>query len=331
MTAKKYQIFISSTFSDLQQERQLALKVILDLDHIPAGMEAFPAIDMEQFEYVKKIIDECDYYLLIMGARYGSTDNDGVSFTEREFDYAVSKGKTVIALLHSDIQSLPKKNFDADPALELKLNAFRDKVKNGRMVRFWNNHDKLIAGMMQAIVKAITTYPASGWIRGDAAANDETIQQYMQLRTAYDELSASYNTLLLDNTTKLGGLASLEEVFNVRYRYTVNTNSYSDSVQLAWKEIFRIVGPNLYSPSGAATIASNLERYIHQLNTKRSFVSVNELDADTVKIHLHAMGLLRIEASTSQGGGVLEYISLTERGKAELIRIMAVRTESSVR
>ncbi len=192
MANKKYQIFISSTFSDLQEERQLALKAILDLDHIPSGMEAFPAIDMEQFEYVKKVIDKCDYYLLIIGARYGSTDSDGVSFTEREFDYAVSKGKTVIALLHDDIQSLPKKKFDADPALELRLNAFRDKVKTGRMVRFWNNRDQLISAMMQAIMKAIVTYPAIGWIRGDEAAGDDVIKQYMQLRHDYDELLEEY-------------------------------------------------------------------------------------------------------------------------------------------
>lgn len=86
---------------------------------------------------------ECDYYLLIIGARYGSTDSAGVSFTEREFDYAVSKGKTVIALLHNDIQNLPKKKFDDDPALELKVHAFREKVRSGRMVRFWNNRDQI--------------------------------------------------------------------------------------------------------------------------------------------------------------------------------------------
>jgi hypothetical protein len=56
-------------------------------------MEAFPAIDMEQFEYIKKVIDECDYYLLIVGARYGSTDEEGVSFTEREFDLCALRWK----------------------------------------------------------------------------------------------------------------------------------------------------------------------------------------------------------------------------------------------
>lgn len=65
------------------------------------------------------MIDECDYYLLI--TRYGSTDNNGVSYTEGEYDYACSVGKTVIALIHNDIENLPIKNLDADTALKVKL------------------------------------------------------------------------------------------------------------------------------------------------------------------------------------------------------------------
>jgi hypothetical protein len=57
---KKYQIFVSSTFRDLVEERQDTIKSILDLGHIPAGMEGFPAIDMEQLKYIKKVIDQCD-------------------------------------------------------------------------------------------------------------------------------------------------------------------------------------------------------------------------------------------------------------------------------
>jgi Domain of unknown function (DUF4062) len=79
---KKYQIFISSTFKDLLEERQDTLRSVLDMGHIPAGMEIFPAADVEQFAYIKKVIDECDYYILIVGGRYGSVDAAGVSFTE---------------------------------------------------------------------------------------------------------------------------------------------------------------------------------------------------------------------------------------------------------
>lgn len=38
MAQKKYQVFVSSTFRDLVEERQDAIRNILDLKHIPAGM-----------------------------------------------------------------------------------------------------------------------------------------------------------------------------------------------------------------------------------------------------------------------------------------------------
>jgi Domain of unknown function (DUF4062) len=76
-TNKKYQVFISSTFSDSIEEHQDAIRSVLDVGHIPSGMEIFPAADTEQFEHLKKVVDECDYYVLIIGARYGSTDAAG--------------------------------------------------------------------------------------------------------------------------------------------------------------------------------------------------------------------------------------------------------------
>ncbi len=67
---KRYQVFVSSTFADLQDERSKVIQTLMEMDCIPAGMELFPAMDEEQFEFIKKIIDDCDYYLLIIGARY---------------------------------------------------------------------------------------------------------------------------------------------------------------------------------------------------------------------------------------------------------------------
>ena len=88
---KRYQVFISSTYSDLKEERSRVMKSIMDMDCIPAGMELFPAVDEEQFEFIKRIIDDSDYYILIIGGRYGSMTENGISYTEMEFDYAMSK------------------------------------------------------------------------------------------------------------------------------------------------------------------------------------------------------------------------------------------------
>src|SRR6266852_3705735 len=104
---KRYQVFVSSTYADLREERQRVIQTVIQMDCIPAGMELFPAVDEEQFQFIKRVIDDCDYYLLIVGGRYGSTTAEGISYTEKEFDYAISRGLRVIALVHENPDAIP--------------------------------------------------------------------------------------------------------------------------------------------------------------------------------------------------------------------------------
>ena len=97
MKNKKYQVFVSSTYNDLIEERRKVIDVLLMADCIPAGMEAFFATDNEQFEVIKKVIDLCDYYVLILGMRYGTVSpTTGTSYTEMEYEYAKEKGIPVL-------------------------------------------------------------------------------------------------------------------------------------------------------------------------------------------------------------------------------------------
>src|SRR5690606_13075222 len=109
---KRYQVFVSSTYSDLKDERRGVIQALMDMDCIPAGMELFPAADAQQWEFIKKVIDDCDYYLLIIGGRYGSVTADGISYTEKEYDYAVESGQPVLAFVHSAPESLPVAKSD---------------------------------------------------------------------------------------------------------------------------------------------------------------------------------------------------------------------------
>ena len=84
----KYQIFVSSTYEDLRKERDQVVKAILEMGHIPVGMEMFSAAGEEQWKIIARQIEECDYYVVIIAHRYGSLD-DAISFTEKEYDYAV--------------------------------------------------------------------------------------------------------------------------------------------------------------------------------------------------------------------------------------------------
>jgi Domain of unknown function (DUF4062) len=90
------------------------LKAVLELDHMPAGMELFPAADETAWQLIKDVIDASDYYVLIIGGRYGSLDDTGIGYTEKEYDCAVSLKKPVIPLLHQDPNNLPREKTETE-------------------------------------------------------------------------------------------------------------------------------------------------------------------------------------------------------------------------
>ena len=184
----RYQIFISSTFADLREERLAISKALLDMGHIPSGMELFPATDTEQLTYIKKVIDECDYYILVIGGRYGSTDAVGISYTEREYDYAVESGKTVLAFLHENPDELKVINTDRDQDKAEKLAAFLARVKEGRLVRFWSTSTDLVAQAIVSLTHAISEFPQPGWIRANMVPSEATLSELIALREQNEKL-----------------------------------------------------------------------------------------------------------------------------------------------
>jgi len=83
VATRRYQIFVSSTQTDLKGEREAVINALTKIGYIAVGMEQFPATDEEQMEFIKPVIDESDYYIVIIRGRYGSLASDGLSYTEK--------------------------------------------------------------------------------------------------------------------------------------------------------------------------------------------------------------------------------------------------------
>ena len=101
---------------------------------------------MNQWTVITKIIDECDFYLLIVGGRYGSIDESvDISYTEKEYDYAKNKGKPVLVLIKnpsSITEDKKDKGYGKYDRYELmkRLDAFRTKVQtDGNRVAYFDN------------------------------------------------------------------------------------------------------------------------------------------------------------------------------------------------
>lgn len=168
---RKYQVFISSTYEDLKTERQVAISCLLDMNCIPVGMEQFPASSLSQWEYIKKMIDMSDYYLLIVAGKYGSIDpEENISYTEKEYRYAIHKKMPILAFLHKNIDSLPAIKVGATDEERERVKNFHNTVKEaGRLVDFYSNEDELKYKIAMAMPKIINDAPMPGWVRADQA------------------------------------------------------------------------------------------------------------------------------------------------------------------
>lgn len=337
MSIKKYQIFVSSTFRDLSEERQDAIKNILDLKHIPAGMELFPASDIDQFDYIKKVIDECDYYLLIIGGRYGSIDSSGLSYTEREYDYAVSIGKFVLAFIHDDPGSITVSKSDTNEELLRSLNSFRQKVKTGRLVRTWTTRQDLEPLVLKALIHAFNDFPQIGWIRGDAAATDALLEESNKALRENAVLREQLAKIQQANTLKFTDLADLADYVELRYRTRYKSGSYSSTYsytdrvcKFTWRQLFLATAKNLKTSRTDAIIETAFKEVAEDIKLDYTPYDLNSTDLTKIKVQFIALGLIKSKVSTSTTGSVAEFLSLTEKGREIFMNEMVVRKKPAL-
>jgi hypothetical protein len=171
---KRLQVFVSSTFSDLREERQAAVEAILSAGHIPAGMELFAAGDESQMEVIKQWIDESDVYLLIVGGRYGSIEpKSGKSYTQLEYEYALEKGKPLFAcvLKESALDARVKKHgIEMIDKHRKELDAFRDLVQS-KVVEFWEDTKDIKLAIINKLGQLSRREDLIGWTRANQQAN----------------------------------------------------------------------------------------------------------------------------------------------------------------
>lgn len=187
---KRYQVFISSTFTDLKDARQEVSKALLRSDCFPAQMEQWPATDEEQFEVIKQIIQQCDYYIVISAGMYGSINpHTGLSYTEMEFDYAQQLGVPIIRLLHLDpFKSLLGSQIESSGSAREKLVAFRRKLQDGKLCAFWKTSEELGREVILSLNDIKKRKPAQGWVRASEVAASDAVIEIANLKQEVSEL-----------------------------------------------------------------------------------------------------------------------------------------------
>lgn len=292
---KRYQIFISSTFEDLKDERRAVQDVIINTGDFPVQMESFPAADEDQFEFIKSLIDKCDYYILIIAGRYGTVAEDGLSYTEKEYQYAVSIGVPVLVMLHSDRGSLSVDKSETSVNGRKHLERFINEASSGRLRKDWKTPEGLKLAVREALDHAKQTRPAKGWVRGDQISSRETLEE---LNTVRKE-NAEYRKALgeVDFIVPLPDLPAYDELLQIDIMPSGVRNAMQGShatIKCSWISVFPLFFSNLCQgqndwngewcyhiedDESCVKIGSALAAEVSKINTMGSFrISSNMLE-----------------------------------------------------
>lgn len=174
---KKYRIFISSTLEDLKVEQKRIQDEILRMYQFPVEVEYFSTADKNQWEAIKKAIDNSDYYVLIIGKRRGPTIKEGrcrgMTYTEKEFAYATSKDIPVFAFIIDESVVTTDDQRENTLTAQINLRHFVKKVKVDHYVEWWESTDDLVFKVVNSLGKKFLKDDQPGWIR-DGKTNFST-------------------------------------------------------------------------------------------------------------------------------------------------------------
>ncbi|MBD5496379.1 MAG: DUF4062 domain-containing protein [Lachnospiraceae bacterium] len=221
---KKLQVFVSSTYTDLKEERQAAVEAILDAGHIPAGMELFKAGNESQLKTIYKWIDESDVYMLILGGRYGSVESkSGKSYTQLEYEYAISKRIPVFAVVLSEsfltnkVNTLGLTNTMEQKAPD-KYQSFKEFVMS-KIIREVDDCKDIIIQVHATLNEFMREYDLTGWIRN--SNENDTLQ-----------LLKDNNELLKENNSLNKQIQELQERLNAKSKEQFGKYSFDDLLNI---------------------------------------------------------------------------------------------------
>lgn len=203
---KKIQIFVSSTHDDLIKERQSMVEGILNAGHIPAGMELFGGPD-SIIKTIQKWINDSDMFILLLGGRYGSIyEDEGISYTEWEYQYAKKINKPVCVIVLSEKMLLQNaENMGKKNIFEEKYKKKYEKFKSSIMKKDICIEVSTLDGIISAVQTHINStfnnpdYDLVGWVRGDSVIQNWKKVSPKVLEDTYFKVLENYVSKLYNN------------------------------------------------------------------------------------------------------------------------------------
>lgn len=324
---KKLQVFISSTYKDLQDERQSAVEAILSSNNIPAGMELFKAGNSSQWETIKRWINDSDIYMLILGGRYGSIEpTSKKSYTHLEYEYAISQNIPVFATVLSDsfLADKVKNGQKTDDIYEHDNKALYKEFKElvmSKMVKSVDDCKDIKLAIHESISELKEEYDFEGWTRG---INDSSYRNLVEQNSKLIQENKELNEQLQHNIEQKQSDNIDSSFWNQKIELNISGmkefmgDMYNSKISVTVSEIFEIIAPLIMTPTNLKRVKEDFEQHLNELYMPDYHsLDIKDNQFQSIKVLLFSKQLIQL----SQDSKGAELIELTSEGTSTLLRI----------
>ena len=342
MTDKRYQVFISATYTDLQEERGVLLQALPTFGCLPTTVEAHTQ-NLSTMVNIRRRIDDCDYFILLVGSRYGSLMPSGVSYTHMEYVYAATKQKPILVLMHEAPETRAEDLQEQKVEGKLKFGDFRKVLQREREhIVYWRDARNLVNALHNAIPALLHRHPTVGWVRigkegARAPVNAELEKECELLKKRIKELETERERWLSSAVGSTENLSKGDDLLEVVYRCKAyaggNCQDVNGKTRLSWNELLVSFGSNLLQAQTEEFMAAKINERLQKnalLEIQKEYpkthavveVQISPSSFNAIKMQFRVLGVVqRVTRDNDQK----QWWQMTAVGERHLTTIMSVR------
>lgn len=334
---KRYQVFISTTYPDMQSARQALMLPLMNLGLMPMSVDLHLESSHGLMPVAQRMIDDCDYFVILLGGRYGTLSPLGLSFPHREYIFAATKRKPVLALIHDQPLSLPENAREPNREGQVRRDDFARLLETKVPSYRWREERELAGLITRVMPEMMSQYPSPGWVRADAIAGTGA-EDIQVLRRRVADLEREREEWLGGGRSRARNLARGSDRVTLDYSCDVYEGGDCKLAmtrrELDWDRIFACVAPVMLNPVSEPVMQKALEDFIVRQaldDVIREFPKAHAVRNvvlaghafNQIKVHLRALGLISKTPEKDNRG--LPLWRLTAQGDATMNQVVARR------
>jgi tetratricopeptide (TPR) repeat protein/energy-coupling factor transporter ATP-binding protein EcfA2 len=157
-----FTVFVSSTFDDLEPEREAVLDAIRRVQQRHDAVEFFGADTAQPIETCLREVRKSDLLVVIVGFKYGRLPSGmGISYSQAEYEEAIRHEKPCLVYLRDDDIPILPKYVERDPDRMKRLEAWKGRLQSAHTAASFKDADDLALQVAADVGRVLVVFETS--------------------------------------------------------------------------------------------------------------------------------------------------------------------------